>query len=379
MSLSADIKDYALDLGYSKAGFTTADGFPEYINQLTTRYDEYSFYIERPTQPLKAANPRSVRPPAKSILVLAYDYARESFPKQLTGKIGRAYQARCYRPAPNRIHGARYRLMRDFLTKNGGNVDSELKVPERLAASRAGVTTYGKNSFAYLDEAGSFVIIDTFLIDVEFRYDEPTYEVSCPPQCTACIKACPTGALYEPMKVDPRRCIAFNHWVTQSDHYYPGGVGGYIDPEIRAKMGSWIHGCDICQEVCPRNRARLKAKLPPNQFLNKIAEEFELRKLLHLSEEFYTTIVQPVMYNYIRHRKYFQRNAAIALGNSGDPAYLPDLAQAVQDVEGMVRGYAAWALGRIGGGKARSILGAALTRETDRFAIAEMKAALEVA
>jgi len=378
MSLSEDIKDYALDLGYSKAGFTTADGFPEYINQLTTRYDEYSFYIERPTQPLKAANPRSVLPLAKSILVLAYDYAKESFPKQLVGKIGRAYQARCYRPAPNRIHGARYRLMRDFLAKNGGSVDSELKVPERLAASRAGVTTYGKNSFAYLDEAGSFVIIDTFLVDVELRYDEPTYEVSCPPQCTACIKACPTGALYEPMRLDPRRCIAFNHWVTQSDNYYPGGVGGYIDPEIRVKMGAWIHGCDICQEVCPRNRTRLKAKLPPDQFLNKIAEEFELRKLLHLSEEFYTTIVQPVMYNYIRHRKYFQRNAAIALGNSGDSAYLPDLAQAIQDMEGMVRGYAAWALGRIGGGKARSILDAALARETDRFAIAEIKAALEV-
>ena len=50
--------------------------------------------------------------------------------------------------------------MRDFLTKNGGNVDSELKVPERLAASRAGVTTYGKNSFAYLDEAGYLYIVD---------------------------------------------------------------------------------------------------------------------------------------------------------------------------------------------------------------------------
>ena len=373
MSLSEDIKDYALDIGYSKAGFT------DYVQALKSRYDEYSFYITRPTAPLKAAIPRDISPSVKSILVLAYDYSKESFPEQLIGKIGRAYQARCYRPAPNRIHGARYQLMREFLMKNGINVDSELKVPERLAASKAGVATYGKNSFAFLDGAGSFIIIDTLLVDVELQYDEPTYEVRCPPKCTACIKACPTSALHEPMKVDPRRCIAYNHWVTQTNNYYPGGVGGYIKPEIREKMGIWIHGCDICQEVCPRNKARLKTKLPPDQFLIKIAQEFEVVKLLHLSEEFYAKVVQPLMYNYIRHRKYFRRNAAIALGNMGDTTFVPDLDVAMQDSEGLVRGYAAWALGKIGGKKVRKVLETGLSRETDEFAKNEIQSALQSA
>jgi epoxyqueuosine reductase len=156
-----------------------------------------------------------------------------------------------------------------------------------------------------------------------------------------------------------------------------GAVGSYIPPEIREKMGSWIHGCDICQEVCPRNQPRLKAKLPRNEFLARVAEDFELTKLLNLSDEFFAKRVQPLMYNYIKKKKYFQRNAAIALGNTGDPAFIPDLAQAMQDAEGMVRGYAAWALGRIGGGQARQILETGLASESDEFAKKEIQAALE--
>ena len=160
---------------------------------------------------------------------------------------------------------------------------------------------------------------------------------------------------------------------------YPGGVTSYIPPDIREKMGSWIHGCDICQEVCPRNQKRLKAKLPPNEFLVKAAQDFELTKLLNLSDEFYAKRVQPLMYNYIRDKKYFQRNAAIALGNTGDPAFIPDLAQAMQDPEELVRGYAAWALGKIGGGQARQVLEASLARETAKSARREIEAALAVA
>lgn len=178
--------------------------------------------------------------------------------------------------------------------------------------------------------------------------------------------------------MDPRRCIAFNHWVTQDEaDGYLGGVGSYILPEIREKMGTWIHGCDICQEVCPRNQERLKAKLSKNEFLTKTAQDFEMTKLLNLSDEFYTRRVQPLIYNYIRHKKYFQRNAAIALGNMRDTSFISHLAQAMQDPEGLVRGYAAWALGRIGGSQARQILETSLLRETDEFTSKEIQAALE--
>ncbi len=377
MSLSEDIKDFGLDLGYSKVGITTADSFPTYIAELNSRRDMYGWYIESNFQPITGANPKSVMPSAKSIIVTVYDGSKESFPEKLVGKIGRHYQARCYLTPRDRINGARRQLMREFLERNGCNVAQRLVVPERLSAARAGVVTYGKNTFAFADGIGSFILMTAFVVDVELDYDKPTLEEKCPPNCTACIDACPTGALYEPLKMDPRRCIAFNTFMAQDN--YPGGVTSYIPPDIREKMGTWIHGCDICQEVCPRNQKRLKAKLPQNEFLIKVAQDFELTKLLNLSDEFYAKRVQPLMYNYIRDKKYFQRNAAIALGNTGDPAFIPDLAQAMQNPEELVRGYAAWALGKIGGVQARQVLEASLARETAKSARREIEAALAVA
>ena len=377
MSLSEDIKDFGLDLGYSKVGITTADSFPDYIAELNSRRDMYGWYIESNFQPITGADPGSVMPSARSIIAAVYDASKESFPEKLVGKIGRLYQARCYLTPRHRINGARRQLMREFLEGNGCQVASRLVVPERLSAARAGVVTYGKNTFAFVDGIGSFILITVFVVDTELEYDEPTFEVKCPPKCTACLEACPTGALYEPLKMDPRRCIAFNTFMTQDG--YPGGVTSYIPPEIREKMGTWIHGCDICQEVCPRNQRRLKAKLPQNEFLTKVAQDFELTKLLNLSDEFYTKRVQPLMYNYIRDKKYFQRNAAIALGNMGDSAFIPDLARAMEDSEGLVRGYAAWALGKIGGSRAKQVLEASLARETDELAKKEIQAALAAA
>jgi len=377
MSLSEDIKDFGLDLGYSRVGITTADSFPDYIADLNARREMYDWYIQGVFQPIAGAAPKSVMPSAKSIIALVYDASKESFPEKLVSKIGRLYQARCYLTPRHRINGARRQLMREFLEKNGCQVARRLVVPERLSGARAGVVTYGKNTFAFAEGIGSFILMTAFVVDVELDYDEPTIKVKCPSDCTACIDACPTGALYKPLKIDPRRCIAFNTFMTQDS--YLEGVTSYIPPELREKMGTWIHGCDTCQEVCPRNQKRLKAKLPQNEFLVKVAQDFELTKLLSLSDEFYSKRVQPLMYNYIREKKYFQRNAAVALGNIGDPAFIPELAQAMEAPDELVRGYAAWVLGRIGGSRARQVLEAHLRRETSESAKKEIQAALAIA
>jgi epoxyqueuosine reductase len=376
MSLTNDIKDYALDLGYSRVGITSAEGFPDYAAELQSRYDMYRWYIESPRRPILGAIPRKIMPLARSIISLAYDYAGRSFPENLTGRVGRLYQARCYNAPEERINGARPRLMREFLEKAGCRVGWGIVIPERLAAARAGIVTYGKNCFAFSEGIGSFIVLTSFVVDTALDFDEPTLEMKCPPKCTACMDACPTKAIYEPLKMNPQRCIAFNTFWTQDG--VPGSASR-IAPEIREKMGTWIHGCDICQEVCPRNQRRLKAKLPPDPFLEKIARDFDLIQLLDLSGEFYRTRVQPLMYNYIRERRYFQRNAAIAMGNSGDPWFVPALAQALKDPEELVRGYAAWAIGRIGGEKGRNILEASLAAETAEPVVREIRAALAMA
>ena len=373
MSLTQDIKEHALNLGYSKVGITTADSFVAYIQDLETRSDMYSFYINSPRQPIIASNPKKIFPTAKSIISVVYDYAKESFPKNLLGKIGRIYQARCYMAPAHHLNGARYELMKSYLEQAGCLVSrSEKQYPERLAAARAGVTTYGKNNFAYADGIGSFIMLSSFLVDVELEYDTPTIEVSCPDNCRLCIDACPTGAIYGSLKLNPRRCISYNNWYTNGRP----GVSSYIPHDIREKIGTRVHGCDVCQEVCPRNRPRLKMSLPRNAYLEEIAQDFNLVKMLNMTDDFYATRVQPIMYNYLKEKKYFQRNAAIAMGNQGDPEFITALSQAMHDVEDVVRSYAAWALGKIGGGIARQILESSLHSETSDETRKEIEDAL---
>ncbi len=373
MSLTKEIKDFALDIGYNDVGITSADDFADHITEVQSRGAIYDFYLEDPRQFLKGAQPKKTMPSAKSIISLVWDYSQKAFPESLLGKIGRIYLARCYNAPPHRINGARYRLMLDFLERKGCEIGRGISVPERRAGARAGITTFGRNNFAYLRKSGSFILLSSIVIDKELDYDTPTCSIECPKDCTACMDACPTGAIYEPLKLDPRRCIAFNAWWTQDGRPC---VTSFIPPEIREKMGTRVHGCDVCQEACPRNSAKLKAKLPEDPFLVQLAEEFSLSKMLEMSDPFYEKTVLPIMYNYIQDKKYFQRNAAIALGNTGDPDHVPLLGQAVENPEILVRGYAAWALGRIGGRKARSILESRLQREDSEHVKNEIEAAL---
>ncbi|MBN1855553.1 MAG: epoxyqueuosine reductase [Dehalococcoidia bacterium] len=375
MSLTREIKNFALDLGYHYVGITTAEPFAKAAEELESRQDAYRWVIDGRLKMLDCATPTDIWPSAKSIIVVAYDYAREGFPKELVGKLGRLYQSRSYIAPKNRIHGARRHLFKEFLESKGLEVmlTPKLTVPERMAAARAGVATFGRNNFAYTKDSGSFIVITAFVVDAELEYDEPTIEAPCPEGCRLCIDACPTGAL-EPFKLNPRKCIAYNCFMSQDD--YAPSTSSHIPPEIREKMGSWIHGCDICQEVCPRNQRKLKANPPVNEFLARIAAEFDLRKILLLTDEYYEAVLRPVMYNYIREKKYFQRNAAIAMGNSGDLSYAPHLVQALEDPEPLVRGYSAWALGRLGGDEACAAIEKALKVETDESAREEMEAAL---
>lgn len=379
MSLTEEIRNYALDLGYSRVGITTAEPFPLYAQALEERSPDYDWAADSGLRLRRAVHPQDRLPGARSIVVAVYDYFRERFPENLVGRIGRLYQSRSYIEPPTRLGGARVELMRRFLESKGMQVGRwymiSSGVPDRLTAVRAGLGQIGRNTFFCAPGIGTFVIIHTFIVDVELQYDSPAEGTHCPPDCRLCIEACPTGAIVADYRLNPRRCLTFSHVVNV--HGFQN-TSPYIDPEIRPKMGSWIHGCDLCQEACPRNRDKLKAKLPENAFLEEAAKHFSLTELLKMDGEFEKKAVAPFLYTYMRDRKFFQRNAAVALGNSGDSEMVPWLAEALEDPEELVRAHAAWALGRLGGAEARRVLEAGLPRETGSQAAVEIRAALEM-
>jgi len=283
-------------------------------------------------------------PECKSIIILAYDYAQVHFPENLTPMIGRAYLGRSYVPVEGLPARERLDKFEKFLTSRGITFmpDSNILLT-RPAAERAGVADFGHNNFSYVEGAGSFVILYGYMVDVQLEYDEPITESKCPPDCDLCVKSCPAGALYAPFKLDPTKCIGYNNWMRQK-----GRVEDEIIPEDqRSDIGLHIHGCDVCQEVCPRNQFKVKGEFPEDPLLQYISETFNLTDLLHMPEGYYEKSVYPVMYNYIKDVRYFQRNAAIAMANSGNKEYIPELEKELNNPDELIRHHVAWALEKL--------------------------------
>jgi epoxyqueuosine reductase len=347
MTLSAKIREYALDIGYSKVGFAPVQDFDEFIEVLATSEETYNWWIQGLCEPLAWARPREKADFARSIVVLVYDYTQSHCPPELCALMGRVYQSRSYFAPPTNINGARLELMKDFLINEGMTCRDAPWLPQRWAGVRAGLTSFGKNTCAYARGIGSFVLLSTLLVDAELDYDEPGPVSTCPENCTLCLDACPTGALYEPFRLNPRRCLPFNAWMTSKKWGF--GITDSIPREMRPLMAQRVHGCDACQEACPRNKKTLAANAnrPHDALLDLLVGELTLDQLLHMPEGYYESRVRPVMYNYIRDLRFFQRNAAVAIGNTHDLRYLPDLAQELDNPDAMIRTHVVWALGQL--------------------------------
>jgi epoxyqueuosine reductase len=221
-----------------------------------------------------------------------------------------------------------------------------------MSAARAGIVTYGKNCFVYARNSmrgASWLESVPLLLDVAVDPDEPSIELGCPAWCkNACIAACPTGALYEPKKMNPLLCIAYNS-------YYGNGI---TPRNLREPMGTWVYGCDRCQEVCPRNRPWAQQNLPENHELTARAHDFDLATLLTMDDDHYTSRIWPLTF-YISRKNTakWQMNAARAMGNLGDRDNLAPLIRTLEESPyEIVRGMCAWALGRLGGEAARQAL-----------------------
>ena len=372
MSLKDQLREKALELGFEDIGFTGVEPFDLYIKEIESRpEDMYGWVLTEQFNVRRGATFAEKHPWARSLVVLIRNYHRRAFPRELVGKIGRCYQVD-ERIEKGREH-QRVRDFLDFLEGKGIHYLFEEELPARMSAARAGIVTYGKNCFVYSRNSmrgASWLECIPLILDAEIDQDEPSIELGCPPWCkNACIAACPTGALYEPKKMNPLRCIAYNS-------YY----GEEPTPlELREPMGTWVYGCDRCQEVCPRNQAWMNQDLPENPSLLNRAPDFTLTTLLTMGDDHYINKVWPFTFYISRNKaSRLQMNAARALGNLGDRDNIPVLIGVLNDSpQDIVRGMSAWALGCLGGDKAKRALEARKARE-DGTVKQEIEQALEM-
>jgi len=343
--LVADLRQQAERLGFSRLGVTTAEP-PARQERLAWWLDQgLAGSMEgwlRKHLPLRA-RPDSLLEGARSVVMLATDYvsgdgdARRSDPDR--GQLARYALGDDYHDLlrqrlnalgawlEQRVPGCRCR----------GVVDSA-PLSERELAARAGLGWFGKNTMLIDPRAGSYFFLSALLTTLDLPPDQPI-EVDHCGSCTACLDACPTGALPEPRLLDASRCLSA---LTIEDR-------GPVPSELRSGFGNWVFGCDICQEVCPWNRHAPGTAEPALQ-PSADGGTLSLVDLLALDaagfrERFRGTPLLRAK------RQGLLRSAAIALGNHPDPEQaaagsLGLLQQRLVDDEPVIRGAVAWTLGQ---------------------------------
>jgi epoxyqueuosine reductase len=249
-------------------------------------------------------------------------------------------------------------------------------VLERASAAAAGLGWIAKNTMLTNERKGSFLFLGALLLGLALEPDRPA-PGRCG-TCARCLDACPTRAFPAPYLLDARRCIS----------YLTIELKGSIPHELRPLIGELVFGCDICQEVCPWTEKAARRE-PTSGIAEFRARErlaapsvMDLLALLALDDEGFRGRFRGSPVKRVK-RRGLARNVCVALGNRGDAEAAPGLARALEsDPEPLVRGHAAWALGRLAAqaAAARPLAREALTRasaDLDPFVRGEALLALE--
>ncbi|MBV9271939.1 MAG: tRNA epoxyqueuosine(34) reductase QueG [Candidatus Eremiobacteraeota bacterium] len=324
----------------------------------TWKYDEE--YARR------AASPDAILPGARSVICIAVPYA--TAPPQrapLTGRVSNYAWSIDYHRRMKALLADVASAIEEIAGEGTTAIACDTKpLAERAFAARAGIGWVGKHTNLIVPASGSFVFLGEIATTLLLQADEPLRK-SCG-SCRRCIAACPTGALRGDYTIDATRCISD---LTQRTDALPY--------EMRALMGTWVWGCDICQDVCPPTKNAGPTGVVQNAPASRDVAAPDLIKLLTLrSSEFKRTYAKTAMG--WRGAAVLRRNAAVALGNALDRSTVPALISSLgSDPHPLVRGHVAWALGRIGSPAALTALSQAGTRETDDYVTAEITQALE--
>lgn len=368
--LKQEILDYGKSIGIDKIGFASVDVFTELKGRLK-RQEALAYQsgfekgsIEERTEPDR------LMPGAQSIVSIAIAYpsrlkkdAPKSTRTEPRGLFCRASWGKDY-----------HHVLRDRLEKLAAFINEKFygfeyksmidtgELSDRAVAERAGIGFTGKNTMLITPEYGSYVYLGEMITNVPFPPDEPV-EDSCG-ECTKCIDACPTGALIQGGQLNAQKCIAF---LTQTK--------GFLPDEYRSKIGNRLYGCDTCQLVCPKNKKKdfhLHTELEPDPEVVKP----KLKPLLSMSNREFKNNFGEIAGSW-RGKKPIQRNAIIALAHYKDESAVGELTRLMgEDPRPVIRGTAAWALGKIGTKEAFTAIESALLKESDDQVLFEMEKGL---
>ncbi len=371
-TLTEKIRHQAQKLGFELVGITPAkesQTLQRYRKWIDSGYAGEMGYLEKHL-PLKE-DTRHLLKEAKSVISLAMNYYTVDPPNELVNDPAHGHISR-YAWGDDYHDVLRKRLL-ELVEYIRNTAETEIKsrvfvdsgpILERELAQKAKLGWIGKNTNLINWQSGSWFFLAEVLINLDLAYTSEPLRGSCG-TCTKCIEACPTDAIVEPNWLDSRLCIS----------YLTIELRGSIPKALRPQMRNLIFGCDICQEVCPWN-----SKATPTAELAFQPRDGNLApKLLSLVDMTQTEFSNRFKGSPIKRakRKGFLRNVLIAIGNWGNREAVPALEKALFDDEPLIRGHAAWALGKIGGKKAKKALEKQLTQETDTDVLSEIRDALD--
>ena len=333
--LEEKIKAKAVDLGYDACGIIKVDSFEEYFAQLDIRSGLFPHSAGFYNRYRKMLNPKSNLTWAASIIVCLRRYDKYRLPNGLSNFFGKIFLV-----DGRASHSQEYLNKQSFeqFLKDLGMRAEQNVAPARWSAVKAGLAKFRNNNFIYTKQ-GSWNWIDTWVVDRPLEYENKpdSHRFVCPEGCSKCINACPTGALCAPLTMDPTRCIA----------YLSFSPGSFPSEELRERMGSWLYGCDLCQDACPANVKTWQKNdsyFPePMPLENVMTPE----KILTMDEKLYRSNVQPRFF-YIGENDFWQWkcNALRVLANLNAKKYREHFARALDDSNEKVREVATWALER---------------------------------
>ncbi len=365
-----ELIEYSKTIGIDQIGFTSADPFQVLKKRLIDQQNlNFASGFEEPDLD-KRTNPRSLMSEAQSIIAIAVAYPSKlkNAPKSKAGDRRGIFSRSSWGLDYHYVVRDRLKKLESFILER--MPDSRLssmvdtgELVDRAVAERAGIGWSGKNCSILNEEFGSYMYLGEMITSIPFPPDTPMEDLCG--TCTKCLDACPTGALVQGGQINAKRCISF---LTQTKDMIPD--------KFRDKMGNRVYGCDSCQTSCPYNR-RIDFHNHPECESDPELAKPQLTALLTLSNRQFKEKFGSVSGSW-RGKMPIQRNAIIALAHFKDSESVAPIKELLQkDPRPVIRGTAAWALGKIGGQDAVNVLKDCLSEETDQIVLDEINNALE--